>query len=329
LPTADKPVNLRLLALMAQGDLMVNTPLEFLLENSDVSLDVLYIAPNLPLPALPEHDVLFVAIGYSDATVPLLNEIAVATKAWPRPVLNQPDHIAALARDRACARLQSVPGIEMPQTARVERLQMAAIGQGALPVAEVLSDGAFPLIVRPVDSHAGRGLQKIDTAADLAGYLQVLPQDAFYISRFVDYRSPDGQFRKYRIVLIEGRPYVCHMAISGHWMIHYLNAGMTESAAKRAEEARFMEHFDAEFAQRHAGAFRAIYERMGLDYLGIDCGETPDGRLLIFEADSNMIVHAVDPVDVFPYKQPQMQRVFAAFRAMLQNAMMRGTDKAG
>jgi len=34
-----------------------------------------------------------------------------------------------------------------------------------------------------------------------------------------------------------------------------------------------------------------------------------------------MIVHAIDPVDVFPYKQPQMRKVFAAFRAMLANAM--------
>jgi hypothetical protein len=51
--------------------------------------------------------------------------------------------------------------------------------------------------------------------------------------------------------------------------------------------------------------------------LGIDCAETQDGELLIFEVDSNMVVHAFDPVDVYPYKQPQMQKVFAAFRAML------------
>ncbi|MFN3398189.1 MAG: hypothetical protein ACK4ZS_06605 [Sulfurimicrobium sp.] len=63
--------------------------------------------------------------------------------------------------------------------------------------------------------------------------------------------------------------------------------------------------------------------RAGLDYLGIDCGESPDGKLLVFEADSNMIVHAMDPVDLFPYKQAQMQKVFAAFRAMLAAAAHR------
>jgi hypothetical protein len=114
------------------------------------------------------------------------------------------------------------------------------------------------------------------------------------------------------------------MAISSHWMIHYLNAGMFESAEKRAEEERFMAHFDEDFAIRHQDAFRAIYERMGLDYLGIDCGETAEGKLLVFEIDGSMVIHAIDPIDVFPYKQPQMHKVFAAFHEMLGNAIKRG-----
>jgi glutathione synthase/RimK-type ligase-like ATP-grasp enzyme len=100
---------------------------------------------------------------------------------------------------------------------------------------------------------------------------------------------------------------------------------MVESAEKRAEEERVMADFDSNFARRHAEALRVISERVGLDYLGIDCGETADGELLIFEIDSCMIVHAIDPVDVFPYKQPQMRKVFDAFRRMLGHAMQRGT----
>jgi hypothetical protein len=30
-----------------------------------------------------------------------------------------------------------------------------------------------------------------------------------------------------------------------------------------------------------------------------------------------MTVHTVDPVELFPYKQPQMRKVFHAFRQML------------
>ena len=197
----------------------------------------------------------------------MLQELDSAIKSWPRPVLNMPGKIALLSRDSACALLKAVPGVVMPDTVRIARQTLEQIGREELTLTSVLADGKFPVIVRPVDSHAGKGLDKLDNSAAIAGYLGTVAQDEFYISRFVDYRREDGLFRKYRIVLIEGHPFVCHMGISSHWMIHYLNAGMIES---------------------------------------------------------NMIVHALDPVDIFPYKQPQMRKVFAAFREMLDNAIKRG-----
>ena len=77
-----------------------------------------------------------------------------------------------------------------------------------------------------------------------------------------------------------------------------------------------MQHFDA-FAQRHAAALRAIYQRSQMEYVCLDCAETPDGQLFIFEIDHAMVVHALDPVDLFPYKQVHMQKVLDAFRKLL------------
>jgi hypothetical protein len=142
--------------------------------------------------------------------------------------------------------------------------------------------------------------------------------DAFYLSRFVDYASADGRFRKYRVALLDGRPYLAHMAIGDHWMVHYLNAGMAESADKRAEEASVMAGFDQGFAARHAEALAEISRRLGLEYYALDCAETPEGELLVFEADVGMIVHALDPVALYPYKQAHMQTLFAAFEAVLR-----------
>ena len=179
------------------------------------------------------------------------------------------------------------------------------IGEALTVLDAVLPGDAFPLIVRPLGSHAGHDLEKMTQARDLLAYLQSVDAERFYISRFVDYRSEDGQFRKYRIVLIDGLPYICHFAVSSHWMIHYLNAGMDESAAKRAEEAQCMLHFEHAFALRPAAALRA---------------ETRDGELLLFEADNAMIVHAMDAEEMYPYKRPAMHKVFTAFRAMLARA---------
>jgi hypothetical protein len=78
-----------------------------------------------------------------------------------------------------------------------------------------------------------------------------------------------------------------------------------------------MDAFDRDFAARHGAAFQEMADRSGLEYFGVDCGETPDGKLLVFEADTSLIVHNMDSLELFPYKGPHMRRLFAAFRAML------------
>jgi hypothetical protein len=318
----DDAAGIHLLAIMSPGDLTENNALEFLLEGSDITLDLLYVGLGQPLPAtLPDHDLAMVAVCETERNLPLLAHIGNLLKGWPRPVVCATDRLARLSRDGACALLQSAPGIVMAHTARIDRTTLEWIGHSWLAVTTIIPDGGFPIIVRPVDSQKGHGLAKLDGPDAIAGYLETRPETAFYVARYIDYRGKDGQFRKYRIVFIDGRPYVCHMAISAHWMVHYLSAGMEESARKRAEEAQFFATFDANFVRRHHRALLAIAKRLELEYVGIDCGETPEGELLIFEVDSGMTVHAMDPVNVFPYKQPQMRKVFGAFRQMLIDSL--------
>lgn len=322
LPAPRGTTGIRLLALMTPGDLMANMPLDFLLEDSDIALDILYVAPHLPIPhSVPDHDVLFVAIGEADETLALLDQLGGAIKEWPRPVLNRAERIIGLSRDRAYKLLGELPGVVMPGTSRLSRQELVSIANETMPLQEYLFDATFPIIVRPVGSHAGHGLEKIEHPAGLFKYLLTVRQETFFISRFIDYSNTDGLFRKYRIVLIEGKPYAVHMGISAHWMIHYVNAGMAESSDKRAEEARFMAEFDTAFAQRHAIALQSIHEQIQLDYLVLDCAETRDGKLLLFEVDNSAVVHTMDPIDLYPYKQPQMRKVFDAFRAMLAHAI--------
>ena len=315
---------LRLLVLMGPGDLMANTPIEFLLEDSDVAIELLYLTMDAAWPEIvPDHDVMLVAVAESDANQPLLQLLAGVSADWPRPVVNLPERIAVLSRDGVCAALADADGIEMPVTARIDRATLESLAAGTMAVEAILPGDVFPLIVRPIGSHAGQNLDRMACAADIGAYLERVDAQRFYISRFVDYRSADGMFRKYRIVLVDGQSFVCHFAVSAHWMIHYLNAGMSESAEKRAEEAACMADFDTGFALRHAGALQAIDRRIGLPYVGIDCAETADGKLLVFEVDNAMIVHAMDDEVVYPYKKPAMQKVFHAFRQMLERARQR------
>ena len=158
-------------------------------------------------------------------------------------------------------------------------------------------------------------------SGEVADYLNDRREDEFCIAPFVDYRGKDGLFREYRVALIDGRPYAVHMAISQHWMIHYFNADMEESEAKRAEEAQCMADFDEDFAVRHKKALDAIGKLAGLEYLPFDCGETSDGKLLIFETGTNMIVHSMDPVTCFLTSHRKWTRCSAHFRPCCENAV--------
>ena len=317
LPAANKEA-VRLLALMAPGELMANAPLEFLVQDSDINLEMFYLSEELPLPVtLPEHDVLFVAVNESDANRLILKQIETVIQSTTTPVLNAPERIARLSRNESYTLLKSVPGMIMPAAHRLERQLLADIGQKNVAIDTVLEQGEFPVIVRPVGSHAGHGLRKIEAASAISAYLNAHDDNEFVLSPFIDYCGSDGLYRKYRLVLIDGRPFACHMAISSQWMVHYLNAYMSDSEAKRAEEAQFMETFEQDFARRHAQALHGIAERTGLDYLIIDCAETSSGELLVFEIDSGAVVHAMDSPEVFPYKPPQMRKIFAAFRELL------------
>jgi glutathione synthase/RimK-type ligase-like ATP-grasp enzyme len=317
LAASEQPARLRVLMLMVAGDLAANTPLDCLLETGDIDLDFYFVSPGDPLALpLPEHDVLLVAMGESAENRPLLDELTKRLADWPKPVINAPQHIRSTDRSVASQLLQQAPGLLIPPTLPAARSALQAVASGTAGLAERFDGCDFPVILRPVDSQGGRDLDRIESPHQLAAYLSRVDGPDFFVSRFVDYSGSDGLFRKYRIALIDGEPFACHMGVSKHWMVHYVNAGMYEEAHKRAEEADFMACFD-DFAKRHQAALDAIASRTGLDYLCIDCAQTSDGQLLVFEVDHCMVVHAMDSEDLFPYKQTHMQKVKAAFRDYL------------
>jgi hypothetical protein len=317
-PCTTKHPRLRVLALAAATDMGSNTPIEFLLEESGIELMMLYVIPEAELPSpLPEHEIAIVVASDSEDCRAALRKIDAAAPNWPRPLLNPPRLVSCLDRDKLCRLLDGIDGLEIPATLVVTRERLDDVGQSPDELQDIATGLAFPIIIRPRGSHAGSGLAKIDDAAALKDYLDGREGELFFISRFVDYSSLDGLYRKYRVVFVDGRPYACHMAIADRWDIWYLNAGMSQSAEKRLEEETWMRTFDIAFARRHQGALKALADRVGLEYFTVDCAETGDGSLLIFEADNTAVVHNMDHAHVFPYKPPQMRKIFDAFAAML------------
>lgn len=328
-PCALEKPKLRVLALAAAIDMGGNTPIEFLLEDSGIELVTLYVIGGIELPdPLPHHDVAIVIASDSEECRDALRIIDEVAAGWPRPLLNPPRLIGNLDRDKLHRLLRGLDGLDIPATVGVTRPQLSGVARSELRCADIDAELGFPVIVRPRGSHAGAGLAKLDDPAAIAGYLAQRPEQEFFVSPFVDYAGDDGLFRKYRVVFIDRRPYACHMAIADRWDIWYLNAGMSGSAAKRLEEETFMRTFDIGFARRHRTALSALADRIGLDYFTIDCAENKSGELLIFEADNTAVVHNMDLPQLFPYKPPQMRKVFEAFAAMLSRRARHAREHA-
>ncbi|MGU3496540.1 tetratricopeptide repeat-containing protein [Xanthobacteraceae bacterium A53D] len=326
--TYGKGGGLRVAAFVTAGDLMANTPLDFLLTGSDFELDLIYVdGETADLAHVPPHDVAVVAVGESPENQEVLARLGSLLADWPVPVFNgPPSRIAGLTRDGVCGHFETDPNILAPSAMRVPRAALEAMARGEPEGAQA---GRFPLIIRPIASHAGEGLERVRGHDELVLYLACQKESEFFVSPFIDYSGPDGLFRKQRIAFIDGVAYAAHGATSEHWMVHYINAGMRKHAARRAEEADFMGTFDTAYAARHKVAFAALVAQLGLDYFAIDCAEMADGRLLLFEADIAMVLHDADSPDLFPYKAEPMQRLFAAFQqALLKRAATGRRDAA-
>ena len=317
----NKQTPLRLLAFMAEGDLLTNTPFEFLALGAGMDLHLLYIDEKGELPKnIPEHDIAIVAVCELDRNQKILASIDKIIQHWPCPVLNAPQRILKMTRDLNGAALQHKKGINMPITLRLQRCDLQKITHQGLAVSDILFSQDYPIIIRPIDSHAGKGLEKIDSTDQLKSYLERHLDEHFFVSSFANYANSEGMFCKYRVVMMNGEAFLIHTAISEHWMVHYLNAGMMESHDKRQVEAKAMATFDQGFAKKHAKALTLIHRHIGTDYFGIDCAETAEGELLVFEVGTSMLVHDMDSRTLFPYKKAQMKKVFTAFRQFIIHA---------
>ncbi|HLZ74113.1 hypothetical protein [Phenylobacterium sp.] len=318
---------LRVLAFLAPGDLAANTPLDYLLEASDVDLTLVYC--NGPPPAfedLPDHDVAILAVNRSEETADLLSQLQGVFDDWPRPVVNgRPERIAALTPNRLSATLAGHRRLACPDTRRLSRRRLLAATRSTSP--EPWDGPLFPVVIRPVAAETGRQPEKVDLIGALDACLAQIPDGDVEVAAFYDYSGQDGLFRKFRVAVIDGKPHIDHVAVSPHWRARYCSlASLDWGLGDRTQEARLMATFTETFALRHRVAFDTLVEAVQLDYFDIDCAESIDGRLLVFEAGVAMLTHAADPPHLHAMRAPAASRISAAFVAALTARAARRAD---
>jgi hypothetical protein len=166
----------------------------------------------------------------------------------------------------------------------------------------------------------GEHFVRVESAAGLAAAVAELPGDELLAIEYLDARGADGCARKYRVMIVDGRLYPLHLAISQDWKIHYFSADMADRPDHRAEDARFLADMPSVLGAKAMAALEQIRVALGLDYGGVDFGLSQQGEILLFEANATMIVQQPDEGKHWDYRRPAVERIHKAVRKMLMTS---------
>jgi hypothetical protein len=310
-----EPVSLLLLTSGRRGDV----PIRHLLD--DKIFRTFVVLPNVydPDAPLPEHQVVFNAIGDADICKLALDRAVTLMDRTFAPVINAPAAVLGTGRAANARRLGQLPGVEAPLMANFPREALTAPGASRTLARRGFE---FPLLLRAPGFHNGQHFILVESAGQLPTALAELPGDEITVIQYLDTRGADGRHRKYRVMMIGGWLYPLHLAISPNWKIHYVTADMADNAEHRAEEAHFLENMPGVLGPRAMAALAEIQNVLGLDYAGVDFSLNAAGDVLLFEANATMTVLPPEQDRRWDYRREAVRRIEDAVRKML-------VDRAG
>ena len=273
-----------------------------------------FFDPGSPL---PPHDLAFNAIGDADRCGSALAAAAEVLSLSRAPLLNAPTRVLATGRAENARRLALLAGVVTARTTEWDRT--ALLVDGALDAAGL----GWPLLVRSPGFHTGQNFAKVDGPHELRSAVESLPGTKLLAMQFIDTRSSDGKFRKYRVMAIDGRLYPLHLAVSSSWKVHYVTADMADHPEYRAEDEAFLTDMPGVLGPTVMATLQRLRAELGLDYGGLDFGLDGEGKVVVFEANATMVIlppgaderwsYRVAPVEQARQAVVQMLRARAAF----------------
>lgn len=305
-----KPVSI----LWVQSALGGNVPVESLLD--DRIFHRLTVAPEFfdPAEGLPAHDLVFNTLGDVDRCGGSLDAVDAAIAKTTAPVINAPAAVRPTGRRENAERLARIPDVVAPRIAQLPRARLASADAAQMLEAEGFR---WPLLLRSPGFHTGENFVKVDGPEGLAEAIAALPGEELLAIQFIDTRSTDGFYRKYRAMTIDGRLYPLHLAVGPHWKIHYFSSDMAERADHRAEDEAFLGDMPGVLGARAMRALENVRELLGLDYGGIDFALDGEGRVVIFEANATMVIVAPSDEPQWAYRKAPVLRARHAVVHML------------
>jgi hypothetical protein len=285
-----------------------------LLPNREMIHRLLITRDYEPHPAeLKGYPVIVNMITEPENSARILGKLEEVVRGVQARVINPPEMVLRSTRDQVAGLLSGIPGLVVPKVVRLR-------GDDAQLAAATIEQAGFvpPVIVREVGTHTGRTVALHTSVPDAVATLEAGTE--YIATQFVDFGSPDGLYRKYRVWFIGRHAVFRHMYVSDGWNVH------------SADRARFMAHHPTVIAEERAlietaepfGAdvrevFRAVRERMPLDFFGLDFAILPDGNVVLFEANATMSFFPLwrDSNPEFQYLERCVEPARAAFMELV------------
>jgi hypothetical protein len=195
------------------------------------------------------------------------NDLAAACDARGIPVLNRVGRLLNATKSRGAA-LMAAAGVATPRMAPIaDRREFA----------QSLLGLNLPLFIREDWGHS-RNVFRVDAPADVSR----IPWHTFQrplAIEVVDVRDPcDGLYRKFRYLGAGDVGVSHHMQTSAEWITRGENRVITP--ASRDHELDYITRADP-----HHGLLQRARRALELDLVAFDYGYTPNGRLIVWEAN--------------------------------------------
>lgn len=294
-----------------------------LLGAASFGIDHLYVGPQTDPQHLAEirdrlgnYQVIVNSIADPACESPSLDVVG-SLLAGRRNVINPPQLVLQAERDLLADCLREVPGVHMPRVLRYEQVDE----ETRASLHAWLEHSRSGLILRPIESQTGHGMERVVDPVMLDAWLDLRPDSGLFACNYQDFRRA-GLFHKYRVFVIDGQLLPEHLICARHWNLHSEDrySLMDSTPALRETEQRFLLDPLCTLGEQAIDSLLMIAERTQLDYVGIDFTQLADGSLLVFEANPAMRLN-YDHCASFPYLRPHLDAVSETFCSMIQGML--------
>lgn len=241
-------------------------------------------------------DAVFNQISDVDTHKTALNKMKIMRKQLDPNIkfFNLPVYIERTSRENIYLLLQGIDKVYVPKTVKFAPRSPNDIYK------KIQSENfKLPVIFRQAGKHGGVStviIHHMNNYEDF--YPFALDGREYYLTQYVDYKK-DDIYKKIRLIVIDGEVYIRHALFNDDWIVHSTNSRkfMSKNTQYAKKEVKIFESFEQSFRPYLKEQIKQIYQRVGLDYFGIDCFIDENFNILIFEVNSSMNI-LIKPKDI-------------------------------